>query len=91
MTFLALILIFLSILVFIVVLQMNYQALKKKHLAIMSELQLKVIELANIQNKLAEKNHLIDTFNHQYKNSKERINQEILGFIYDFLKNNSKK
>lgn len=91
MTFLALILIFLSILVFIVVLQMNYQALKKKHLAIMSELQLKVIELANIQNKLAEKNHLIDTFNHQYKNSKERINKEILDFIYDFLKNNSKK
>lgn len=83
--------IFLSTLVFIVVLQMNYQTLKKKHLAIMSELQLKAIELTNIQNKLAEKNHLIDTFNHEYKNSKERINNEILGFIYDFLKNNSKK
>ena len=83
--------IFLSTLVFIVVLQMNYQTLKKKHLAIMSELQLKIVELANIQNKLAEKNHLIDTFNHQYKNSKERINKEILDFIYDFLKNNSKK
>lgn len=91
MTFLALILIFLSILVFIVVLHMNFRSLKKKHVAIISELQLKAIELANIQNKLAEKNHLIDTFNHQYKNSKERINQEILGFIYDFLKNNSKK
>ena len=91
MTFLALILIFLSILVFIVVLHMNFRSLKKKHVAIISELQLKAIELANIQNKLAEKNHLIDTFNHQYKNSKERINKEILDFIYDFLKNNSKK
>lgn len=91
MTFLALILIFLSTLVFIVVLHMNFSSLKKKHVAIMSELQLKIIELTNIQNNLAEKNQLIDTFNHEYKNSKERINKEILDFIYDFLKNNIKK
>ncbi len=70
---------------------MNFRSLKKKHVAIMSELQLKIIELTNIQNNLAEKNHLIDTFNHEYKNSKELINKEILDFIYDFLKNNIKK
>ena len=91
MTLLALILIFFSTLAFIVVLHMNFISLKKKHIAIISELKLKKVELANIQNNLAEKNHLINTFNQEYKNSKERINQEILGFIYDFLKYNSKK
>ena len=82
----AFIFILLITLLFIVILQNNYNMLKKKHLEKMRQLQATMKILRESQNNLAKKNHLINTFNNEYKNSKELINQEVLGLIYDFLK-----
>lgn len=84
------ILIVLSALGFILVLQMNFNSLKKKHFEEMAKLQSKASNLMECQNQLAQKIVVLNTFSKEYKNSREHINQEILALIHDFLKNNNK-
>ena len=85
------ILILVSTLGFTVVLQMNFISLKKNHIKKMTELQSIAANLLKNQNELSEKISIIDSFDAQYKTSREYLNQEILGLLQQFFTEYSKK
>lgn len=91
MTVIASIFIFLLTMGLIVTIQMNSITLKKKHIKKMTELQSIAANLLKNQNELSEKISIIDSFDAQYKTSREYLNQEILGLLQQFFTEYSKK
>ena len=83
--------IFLLTLGFIVVLQFNFQVLKKQHIEQMNRLQLTAQELIKNQNDLHEKIAIMESFDTHYKEAKLQLNQEVLSLVHHALNKISEK
>lgn len=83
--------IFLLTLGFIVVLQFNFQVLKKQHIERMNRLQLTAQELIKNQNDLHEKIAIMESFDNHYKEIKLQLNQEVLSLVHHALNKISEK
>lgn len=91
MILIAFIIIFLLTLGFIVVLQLNFQVLKKKHLEQMNHLQLTAQQLIENRNELTEKTALIESFDNHYKDARLQLNQEVVALAHYILTKTSEK
>ncbi|WP_432672988.1 hypothetical protein [Flavobacterium sp. SM2513] len=57
----------------------------------MKELQSIATDLLKNQNELSKKISVIDSFDNQYKNSREYLNQEILALLHQFFRDYNEK